>query len=98
MPSKDRNTISSSLQRKGFVIEEDRDHRYFFYHSKSGKRTNVRTKISHGTKYKVLGDNLISLMSKQCKLSKADFLELIECPLTQDLYEKKLEAQAIKLY
>jgi hypothetical protein len=97
MPSKDRNLISSSLQRKDFVIEEDRDHKCFFYHSSNGKRTNIRTKVSHGTKYKVIGDNLLALMSKQCKLSKVDFWDLIDCPLTCELYEAKLKGQGIEL-
>jgi hypothetical protein len=97
MPSRDRNAISSSLQKKGFIIEEDRDHKCFFYHSTNGKRTNIRTKVSHGTKYKVIGDNLLALMSKQCKLSKTDFLDLIDCPLTRELYETKLKMQGIEL-
>jgi predicted transcriptional regulator len=96
MPSRDRDTISGNLQKKGFVLSE-RDHKYFSYHSKNGKKTCVFTKISHGTKYKVISDNLLAQMSKQCKLSKADFLELIDCPLTRDLYEMKLQSQAIKL-
>lgn len=95
MPNRDRNTISSSLQKKGFILEENHDHKCFFYCSKSGKRTKVRTMVSHGTKYKVIGDNLLAQMSKQCKLSKSEFLDLIDCHLTQDSYEAKLQAQAI---
>jgi len=97
MPSRDRSAISNSLQKKGFILEEDHTHKCFFYWSKNGKRTKVRTMVSHGTKYKVIGDNLLALMSKQCKLSKAEFLELIDCPLTREDYEIKLQAQAIKL-
>jgi len=95
MPIKERNTVESSLQKKGFVIETDRDHRYFFYHSKNGKKTKVHTKISHSPKYKTIGDNLIALMSKQCGLSKSDFIDLIDCPLSRDKYESKLIAQGI---
>jgi len=97
MPVKERNTVSSGLQKKGFIIEDDRDHKYFFYHSKNGKRTKVHTKISHSPKYKTIGDNLIALMSRQCGLSKADFIDLIDCPLDRDGYEKKLQDQGIKL-
>jgi len=97
MSSRDRNTISISLQKKGFIFEEDHAHKCFFYCSKNGKRTKIRTMVSHGTKYKVIGDNLLALMSKQCKLSKAEFLDLIDCPLTQDLYEARLLAQSIAL-
>jgi len=97
MPVKERNTVESGLQKKGFVIETDRDHRYFFYHSKNGKKTKVHTKISHSPKYKTIGDNLLALMSKQCGLSKPDFIDLIDCPLSRDEYENKLSAQGIGL-
>jgi hypothetical protein len=98
MANRDKNTISGSLQKKGFILDKRHDdHKYFYYHSKSGKKTEVFTKISHGTKYKVIGDNLLALMSKQCKLSKSEFLDLIDCPLTQDLYEARLLAQSITL-
>jgi uncharacterized protein with gpF-like domain len=70
---------------------------YFTYFSRSGKKTVVHTKISRGTKYKMLNDTLIALMSKQCKLSKSDFLNLIDCPLTQEAYEGKLSVQLIAL-
>jgi len=96
MPSRDRDAISGNLQKKGFVLSE-RDHKYFSYYSKNGKKTGIFTKISHGTKYKVISDNLLAQMSKQCKLSKADFLELVDCSLTRDSYETKLQSQAIKL-
>jgi len=97
MPIKERNTVESGLQKKGFIIETGRDHKYFFYHSKNGKKTKVHTKISHGTKYKTIGDNLLALMSKQCGLSKSDFIDLIDCPLSRDEYEKRLCNQGMKL-
>jgi predicted transcriptional regulator len=96
MPNKDRNAISESLQKKGFILEE-RDDKYFTYHSTSNKKTSVFTKISHGTNYKIIGDNLLAQMSKQCKLSKADFMDLIECPLDRASYEAKLQNQGVKL-
>jgi predicted transcriptional regulator len=96
MSSKDRNTISSSLQKKGFVLTSG-DHKYFTYHSTNKKKTCVFTKISHSPKHKTIGDNLLTQMSKQCRLTKADFLDLIECPLTRDSYEAKLLNQGIKL-
>jgi len=97
MPVKERNSVESSLQKKGFVIEINRDHRYFFYHSKNGKKTKVHTKISHSPKYKTISDNLLALMSKQCGLSKSDFIDLIDCPLSRDEYENKLSDQGIEL-
>jgi len=40
---------------------------------------------------------LIAEMAKQCRLKKDDFLKLIDCPMTQDDYEKKLEEKDVKL-
>ncbi len=98
MANRDKNTISGSLQKKGFILDKRHgDHKYFYYHSKSGKKTEIFTKISHSPKYKTIDSNLIIQMSKQCKLLKAEFLELIDCPLTREDYEIKLRAQAIKL-
>jgi len=97
MPNKDANKISSGLQNKGFILKEKRDHKYFFYYSTSGKKTEVFTKISHGSKSKVIDDNLFSQMSKQCRLLNSEFSNLIECPLKRDEYEIKLSAKEIKL-
>jgi hypothetical protein len=40
----------------------------------AGKLTSIRTKISHGEKE--IGDYLIGMMSRQCKISKANFQSL----------------------
>ena len=36
---------------------------------------------------KVIPDNLISQMAKQCKLTKQQFVNLVDCPLSRDQYE-----------
>lgn len=91
---RDRETIKDALQKKGFRLK-DGDHFYLIYYSQNGKKTSVHTKISRGTKYKTLTDNLLALMSKQCKLPKSDFIGLVDCPLTREAYEEKLHTQAI---
>jgi hypothetical protein len=90
----ERAQIEASLTAKGFV-SEDRDHRYFFYYTTQGKRSHVNTKVSFGTKYKNLGDDLVSLMAKQCKLTNKAFKELVSCTLSRDDYESSLVAQQI---
>lgn len=40
---------------------------------------------------KTISDNLLSQMAKQCHLTKNDFIDLIDCPLTQDKYEQILK-------
>jgi len=91
---RDRETIKEALQKKGFRLK-DGDHFYFIYYSQNGQKSSVHTKISRGTKYKMLTDNLLALMSKQCKLSKSDFIGLVDCPLTREVYEEKLHKQEI---
>jgi hypothetical protein len=98
MANRDKNTISGSLQKKGFVFDKQRkDHKYYYYCSKSGKKTEIFTKVSHSPKYKTIGDDLISQMSKQCRLSKAEFIDLVDCPLSQESYEEKLRSLKIVL-
>lgn len=79
--------INESLQKKGFVKKAN-DHN-FFYYMNDGKKTNIRTKTSFGSKG-TIGDNLISAMAKQVKLSKAEFLPLIQCTLSKEDYKKIL--------
>jgi predicted RNA binding protein YcfA (HicA-like mRNA interferase family) len=89
MPRK-QSEVEKSLTNKGFQAREG-DHSYFNYYSKAGKKTAVFTKTSHGARE--IDDHLLGRMSKQCKLSRADFDRLIDCPLDRDSYEAKLIAQ-----
>ena len=88
MPRKQAD-VEKSLLNKGFQAGGG-DHNYFFYYSKAGKKTIVRTKTSHGSRE--IDDNLLALMARNCKLSNKDFGLLIECPLSRDNYEAKLVA------
>lgn len=91
--SRDRESIHESFIKKGFLEKPGGDHKRYIYHSQEGKKTAVHTKMSRGTKYKYLGDPLVAQMAKQCKLSKTDFLALIDCPLSRQEYEEKLKQQ-----
>lgn len=86
MPRKQAD-VEKSLLNKGFLAGGG-DHNYFFYHTKVGKKTIVRTKTSHGSRE--IDDNLLAQMAKQCKLSNKDFGLLVDCPLSRDEYETKL--------
>lgn len=86
---RERDDVEAALKSKGFVPKNS-DHRHFTYWSLAGKKTSVWTKTSYGTKYKVLGQPLIAAMATQCKLSKGQFLELVDCPMTQEAYETVL--------
>lgn len=82
----DRSDVEAALERKGFSRTEG-DHHFFIYYTIEGLKTSVRTKVSHGTKYKTIDDGLVSLMAKQCGLTSPQFKQLVECPLDRTKYE-----------
>lgn len=92
--SREKRDVEDSLKRKGFESEE-RHHHYFLYRSTDGRLTSIRTKTSHTAKAKTLSDQLLSLMAKQCKLTNKQFLELVDCTLNRDEYQKLLEERGL---
>lgn len=79
-----------NLKKKGFVdsINHSGDHKYLeFIHN--GKICFF-TKLSNGSK-KDLDNYLISQMSKQCKISKNEFADLVNCPLSKERYSEILK-------
>jgi predicted transcriptional regulator len=80
---RNKSRLEKSLLDKGFIKTEG-DHNYFIYYTQDGLKTAVKTKTSHTKKMKDIPDNLLSQMAKQCRLNKAEFLNLVDCPLSQD--------------
>jgi hypothetical protein len=87
-PKKTRE-IATNLQRKGFH-KIQRNHTFYFLYV-NGKKTSVRTKISHGAEE--YPASLLKQMAKQLFLSSTEFDDLITCPLT---YEKLVEILVVK--
>ena len=85
-----KQKIASALQRKGFKLEQ-RHHKFFFYYSIDGKKTHVRTHISHGSSGQDVPNNLLKRMASQCKVSLEVFAELIDCTVNQEDYESFLD-------
>ena len=85
-----RDDVVGSLTRKGFHHSKKKADHDFYTFRHNGKKTAVYTKVSRGTKYKTLGDTLVSMMAKQCRLSVQEFAELVKCTLSAEEYEKKL--------
>lgn len=79
-----------NLKKKGFEDSKDHsnDHKYLEFHY-NGKMI-LYTKLSHGSKSD-LNNYLIKQMSTQCKLSKKDFADLVNCPLSAEQYIEKLK-------
>ncbi len=88
MPRK-RVDVEKGLLSKGFR-KRDGDHHYYLYYNTAGKKTVVFTKTSHS--HTEIGDNLMSQMARQCKLSKLLFESLVDCPLKRGEYENLLIA------
>ena len=87
---KPTHEVESALLGKGF-LQDNSHHKYFIYHSLSGKKTMARTKTSHGSDD--LDDYLLGEMARQCFLTKKQFLDLVNCPMQRPQYEAALTAR-----
>lgn len=76
--------IRHNLAQKGFIEDNSRDHIWLNYFTPEGKKTIIRTKISHGKDS--IGDPLILAMAKQVHLPKTQFIELVNCSLSGEEY------------
>ena len=91
---KDKRDVEAGLLSKGFQPKPG-DHHYFVYVALDGKKAVAKTKTSHGRGFDI-SDSLLGMMAQQCALTRAQFLKLIECPLSRKEYEAILR-QAGKL-
>lgn len=91
---RDKSRVESSLREKGF-LQDDSHHHYYVYHTKEGKKTRAKTKTSHTKKPKDISDYLLNQMARQCFLSNTEFLELVDCPMDRDRYEKTLNEKEL---
>ena len=87
MTSIKTNKVLNGLMRKGFCKAEG-DHKFLIFHY-NGKKTKIRTQISHGSKE--ISDYIINRMSIQLKLEKRQFIDLINCPMSNDAYVKEMQ-------
>jgi hypothetical protein len=86
--------IERALLSKGFQ-RVDSDHKYYFFYV-NGKKTLVRTKISHGTDE--YGDHLLGLIKDQLHLGKRELEEFVECSLSGEKYKELLIERKIVVY
>lgn len=85
MASRKKRDVEDALKRKGFRQAEG-DHHRFIYWTLDGRKTVIRTKTSHGSSQD-LGDGLVKEMARQLKVSKTEFLGLVDCPVSREQYE-----------
>jgi hypothetical protein len=69
--------IRTALMKKGFIADDT--HHEMFWLVVDGKKTSIRTRISHGAKE--YGDELLALVARQVGLSKQELYRLIDCPM-----------------
>lgn len=74
--------VDSSLTSKGFQ-KVDRDHHFYFLWV-NGKKTAVRTMISHGEKE--ISDSNCGNMAKQMKITGPQFRDFVDCKLKHEGY------------
>ena len=84
---RDRRDMESGLTFKGFQQTEG-DHHFFVYYTADGLKSPVRTKTSHGMHE--IPDNLLGQMARQCRLTRAQFLQLVDCSMDRETYEQLL--------
>ena len=87
--------IDSALVKKGFLRFHEGDHVRYRFYGPSGDNPVARTKISHGMLGRTVGAKLISLMAKQLHLTKKQFLQLIDCTMTEKAYRETLRGKGI---
>lgn len=91
MSSRKTRQIAKALTDKGF--EPMSTHHEMYWFSVDGKKTSIRTRISHG--FKEYGDQLLAQMAKQVKLKRDQLELLIDCPLSKEGYVEILVEQGI---
>ncbi len=83
-----RTKMLQALQRKGFRRLNGKKHIQLVYYDKQGRSTQVDTQVSRGSSYKTLGAPLLGAMARQCHLSRVQFRNLVDCPMSRDDYEE----------
>jgi hypothetical protein len=82
MSTRTTRKIRQSLTNKGFI--ENKTHHCNFCLYINDEKQHIFTRFSHGEKE--CGDSLLNKMAKQLQLTREEFNNLIDCPLSQEAY------------
>ena len=82
--------MESGLKRKGFV-PSDGKHPVVTYATEDGKKTSVRTHFSHSDRK--MDRYRLRQMAQQVGLTVDQFVDLIDCPMTRETFERVLAGQ-----
>lgn len=81
--------MRSALLAKGF--EQEQTHHIVFRLVVNGKKTGIRTRLSHGARE--YGDSLLAAVARDMALRKAELDAFIQCPMSHDDYVQLLLKQ-----
>lgn len=84
--------LVTTLEKKGFKLKEGHNHKLYYFHYE-GKRTSIRVTISRGNKS--YGDELMKWVYQGMSLNKAQFLEFIECTMSEAKYIEHLKEKKL---
>jgi hypothetical protein len=92
-----RRIIEKSLAKKGFVKEEGRNHRlWYFFHE--GIKTGIRTPISRGSGYRDYPVSLLKRVQAQLRLDSLRQLDdLLRCPMGGGEYTELMRNKGVIL-
>ena len=85
---RDARKIKQNLLKKGFIEVEGAKHTLYEF-TPNGTTSNIRTFMSRDDQD--INNYLINKMKTQLYLDKKDFLDLIDCPLSEEDYIKILK-------
>lgn len=91
MATRKAREIKEGLTKKGFIPVQG-DHTFLFL-SVEGRKSSIRTKISHGNKE--YGDNILSLVARQLRITTKQLDDLLDCPLSYEDYLTVLKEKKI---
>lgn len=94
---RDRSDILSSLTSKGFELKQGKRDHYVLFFTHDGRVQPVFTKLSRGSQHKTVDDSLLGRMSRQLKISRKQFDELVDCPMTAKDYQDLLRSSGVIL-
>jgi hypothetical protein len=82
--------IQKVLEKKGFILEPEKDHHQFFYLMIDGKKQAIKTYFSHGKKE--YDKSLMNQIKKQLKFIETEKAEdFFDCPMSKEQYIQMLK-------
>ena len=85
--------IAAPLLKKGFIVKTKGHHAQYYLHV-GGKKTHIKTYLSHGTGSNEYGTQLMKAVKKQlCFRDDRDAERFLDCPMDGEEYVALLRKQ-----